>query len=74
MMLLTWLVSFAVVGSVLGAKSAGQIPIRGGIIGGVSPTQTTPVKTETLKPFAATPGALRVVENSGICGVLPTLL
>jgi hypothetical protein len=70
MKLLTWLVSFTVVGFVLGAKSAGQIPIRGGVIGGVSPTHTTPVKMETLKPFAATPGALRVIENSGICGML----
>jgi hypothetical protein len=71
MMLLTWLVSFTVFGSVLGAKSAGQIPIRGGVIGGVSPTHTTPVKVETLKSFATTPGALRMVENSGICGMLP---
>ncbi|KAJ7890752.1 serine carboxypeptidase [Mycena leptocephala] len=71
MKLLTWLVSFTVVGFVLGAKSAGQIPIRGGVIGGVSPTHTTPVKMETLKPFAVTPGALRVIENSGICETTP---
>ncbi|KAJ6490857.1 serine carboxypeptidase [Mycena sanguinolenta] len=70
-MLLTWLVSFTAVGSVLGEKSAGQIPIRGGVIGGVPPTQTTPVKAETLNTFATTPGALRVIENSGICETTP---
>ncbi|KAF7342668.1 Carboxypeptidase [Mycena sanguinolenta] len=70
-MLVTWLISSTVVGSLLGATSAGQIPIRGGVIGGVSPAQTTPVKAETLKTVVTTPGALRVVENSGICETTP---
>ncbi|KAJ7655893.1 serine carboxypeptidase [Mycena rosella] len=70
-MLLSWLVSLATVSSVLGVKSAGQIPIREGVIGGVGKTKSTAAKAETLQPFATTPGALRVVENSGICETTP---
>ncbi|KAJ7025919.1 serine carboxypeptidase [Mycena alexandri] len=70
-MLLPWLVSFTAISSALGAKSAGQIPIRDGVIGGVSTTQSATLKPETLQPFATTPGALRVVQNSGICETTP---
>jgi hypothetical protein len=69
MRVLAWIVSLATVSSVLAAKSAGQIPIREGVIGGVTTTRSTTVKEETLQPLATTPGALRVVENSGICGL-----
>ncbi|KAK7050507.1 carboxypeptidase [Favolaschia claudopus] len=70
-MLLTWLVSFTAVGFVFGTKSAGQIPIRDGVIGGVASTTAAPVAAAVLKSFATTPGALRVVENSGICETTP---
>ncbi|KAK7052186.1 carboxypeptidase [Favolaschia claudopus] len=70
-MLLTWLVSFTAVGFVFGTKSAGQIPIRDGVIGGVASTKAAPVAAAVLKSFATTPGALRVVENSGICETTP---
>ncbi|KAJ6549989.1 serine carboxypeptidase [Mycena capillaripes] len=64
-MLLPWATLLASLPSaVLGLKSAGQIPIRNGVIGGVG---SKTVKAETLKEFATTPGKLRIVENSGIC-------
>ncbi|KAF7366175.1 Carboxypeptidase [Mycena venus] len=50
--------------AVVSLKSAGQIPSRNGVIGGVG---NRTVKAETLKSFATTPGKLRVTENSGIC-------
>ncbi|KAJ7876222.1 alpha/beta-hydrolase [Mycena leptocephala] len=53
------------------AKSAGQIPIRGGVIGGVATNISPTVQPEVLQPFATTPGALRVVENSGVCETTP---
>ncbi|KAJ6556987.1 serine carboxypeptidase [Mycena vulgaris] len=70
-MFLAWLISLTAVSSVLGVKSAGQIPIREGVIGGVATTKSATVKSESLQPFATTPGALRVVENSGICETTP---
>ncbi|KAJ6609021.1 serine carboxypeptidase [Mycena sp. CBHHK59/15] len=71
-MLLPWLTLLASlpISAVLGAQSAGQIPIRDGVIGGVGTTKA--VKADaTLRPFATTPGKLRVTENSGICETTP---
>ncbi|KAJ7089473.1 serine carboxypeptidase [Mycena epipterygia] len=83
-MLLSWLVLFTATAYVLGGKSAGQIPVRNGVVGGVgakkstiAPTSTptsTPTRTATSIPASTpttTPGALRVVENSGICETTP---
>ncbi|KAJ6535565.1 serine carboxypeptidase [Mycena capillaripes] len=73
-MLLSWIVSLTAVSSVVAVKSAGQIPVRDGVIGGVATSRAPTVKPETLQPFATTPGALRVVENSGICETTPGVL
>ncbi|KAJ7075065.1 serine carboxypeptidase [Mycena belliarum] len=70
-MLLSWLVPLATISSALGGKSAGQIPIREGVIGGVRSTPAPAPEAETLQSFATTPGALRVVENSGVCETTP---
>ncbi|KAF7358674.1 Carboxypeptidase [Mycena sanguinolenta] len=69
-MLFSWFVLLATASSAWAAKSAGQIPIRNGVIGGVSNT-TTKVKVDVVQPFATTPGALRVTQNSGICETTP---
>ncbi|KAJ7149719.1 serine carboxypeptidase [Mycena filopes] len=70
-MLLSSLVSLAAISSALASPSAGQIPIRDGVIGGVSTTKSATIKSQVLQPLATTPGALRVVENSGICETTP---
>ncbi|KAJ7114342.1 serine carboxypeptidase [Mycena epipterygia] len=70
-MLLFWIVTFTAISSALGAKSAGQVPIHNGVIGGVATTKTSTVKVETVQSFATKPGALRVVENSGVCETTP---
>ncbi|KAF8145371.1 serine carboxypeptidase [Mycena galopus ATCC 62051] len=70
-MLFCWLVSLATVSSVLAAKGAGQISVRNGVIGGVSTTPKAPAPAVAPTSFATTPGALRVVENSGICETTP---
>lgn len=54
---------------------AKQIPVVGGVIGGV-PTDTSSEGThkfisEAITPAATTPGKLRVVENSGVCETTP---
>ncbi|KAJ7477378.1 serine carboxypeptidase [Mycena latifolia] len=59
-----WVSLLAALPSVVGLKSAGQIPTRNGIVGGVG---NKTLKAETVKQFATTPGKLRVTENSGIC-------
>ncbi|KAF7344245.1 Carboxypeptidase [Mycena venus] len=71
LMLLSWIATFTAVSSALGAKSAGQVPIRDGVIGGVTTTKAPTVKTETVQSFATKPGALRVVEDSGVCETTP---
>ncbi|KAJ6609023.1 serine carboxypeptidase [Mycena sp. CBHHK59/15] len=63
-MLVPWVTLLVSLPSAFGLKSAGQVPIRNGVIGGVS---NKTVKAETIKQFATTPGKLRVTENSGIC-------
>ncbi|KAF7304454.1 Carboxypeptidase [Mycena chlorophos] len=50
---------------------AGQIPVRNGVIGGVSETPAPIVEKTATKPLVTTPGALRVVENSGVCETTP---
>ena len=54
--------------------SGNQIPIVNGVIGGVSSSDSRTFKT-TKRAFsndapARTPGKLRVVENSGVCGAV----
>ncbi|KAF7309047.1 Carboxypeptidase [Mycena kentingensis (nom. inval.)] len=49
----------------------GQVPIRDGVLGGVASTPAPHVEQEILTPLATTPGALRVVENSGVCETTP---
>ncbi|KAJ7935823.1 alpha/beta-hydrolase [Mycena leptocephala] len=70
-MFLSWIATFTAISSALGAKSAGQVPIRNGVIGGVATTKAPTVKSETVQSFATTSGALRVVENSGVCETTP---
>lgn len=52
--------------------SAGQVPVVDGVIGGVRTSDSTTKNLETLasdvRASTPTPGALRVTENSGICG------
>lgn len=54
-----------------GAVSVGQIPVVDGVIGGV-PTEDTAsfgsLVQEPLFSNVTTPGKLRVVEKSGVCG------
>ena len=46
-----------------------QVPIIDGVLGGVPQIPSTVLKKDaTLSTSATTPGKLRVVENSGICG------
>ena len=53
----------------------GQIPIVGGLLGGVpTPSPPTANRPQSLQTTATTPGKLRVVENSGICGKFIYLL
>ena len=51
---------------------AKQIPVVDGVIGGVGTTSAPEAETLTADASTAadaiTPGALRVTENSGICG------
>ncbi|KAJ6549817.1 Alpha/Beta hydrolase protein [Mycena capillaripes] len=81
-MLIFWLVLLTSLSYALGGKSAGQIPIRNGVVGGVGAKKSTAVPTSTPHPTSTstsipistpttTPGALRVVENSGICETTP---
>lgn len=49
----------------------GQIPVIDGVIGGVpNTTLVSPhfASASTTIPGTTTPGKLRVVENSGVCG------
>ena len=46
---------------------ARQIPLYEGIIGAVT-SSTNSIKPKNLDAAATTPGKLRIVENSGICG------
>lgn len=52
--------------------SAGQVPVVDGVIGGVRTSDSTAKNLEALasdvRSTTPTPGALRVTENSGICG------
>ncbi|KAJ7635279.1 Alpha/Beta hydrolase protein [Roridomyces roridus] len=72
-MLVPWLsVLAALPSSVYALKSAGQVPVRNTVIGGVGSNKT--VKAEaTLHEFATTPGKLRVTENSGVCETTPNV-
>jgi len=51
---------------ILGAY-AGQIPVVDGVLGGVPLTASVPPKT-LISEGTAVAGALRIVENSGVCG------
>lgn len=46
----------------------GQVPVVDGVLGGVSNAPNKLIEPQLLKIAATTPGKLRVVENSGICG------
>lgn len=59
---LTLLVTLPIIGAI-----GGQIPVIDGVIGGVSSNPDF-TKPKLLSIAATTPGKLRVVENSGICG------
>jgi hypothetical protein len=53
----------------------GQVPVVDGVIGGVRNTKTSASFVDLMPQVASTsatitPGKLRVVENSGICGEL----
>lgn len=48
-----------------------QVPVVDGIIGGVPTGPVDKVKLATRPGISTvTPGALRIVENSGVCGML----
>jgi hypothetical protein len=52
--------------------SAGQIPSVNGVIGGVPENvahKTSFKAVEEPSKLATTPGKLRIVENSGLCGM-----
>ena len=53
---------------------AGEVPIVGGVLGGVprASSITSTAFTSRLAELSkvTTPGKLRVVENSGVCGIL----
>ena len=46
----------------------GQISVIDGVVGGVPVPSKIRVQHELLKSVVTTPGKLRVVENSGVCG------
>lgn len=47
----------------------GQIPTYHGVIGGLNhDNETSNFKPKQLNALPATPGKLRVTENSGVCG------
>lgn len=47
----------------------GQIPVVGGLLGGVpTPSPAAAKRPQSLQTTVTTPGKLRLVENSGICG------
>ncbi|KAJ7463006.1 serine carboxypeptidase [Mycena latifolia] len=69
-MLLPWLISISAISSAV-AGDSGQIPVIDNIIGGVPANVSSSVKGETLHALATTPGALRIVENSGVCETTP---
>jgi hypothetical protein len=54
--------------------SGNQIPVTNGVIGGVPSSNTrnlkTPKRALSKDIPATTPGKLRVVENSGVCGAI----
>ena len=55
--------------SVIGAHGRGQIPIVGGVHGGVpSAASAASERLKSSATTAVTAGVLRVVENSGVCG------
>jgi hypothetical protein len=54
-----------------GVLASGQVPIVDGVIGGVPGPEShfsQLLEASTLANVTTTPGKLRVVENSGICG------
>lgn len=70
------LLRLCIVASLSVLAYAGQIPVVDGVIGGV-PSSTTRVEASLPKPQvsgAPVPGKLRFIENSGVCGQLPSLL
>ncbi|KAJ7725953.1 serine carboxypeptidase [Mycena metata] len=76
-MLLPLLVSLTAVSSVFGAKDSGQFLVVDGVVGGVPKSnsfRTEAVQAEPLRSFTTTPGALRTVENSGVCETTPGVL
>jgi hypothetical protein len=67
----------------LPALVSGRFPVVGGVIGGVRPADGDVSELKTSKESVAaaaadsparTPGKLRVVENSGVCGKVPFCL
>lgn len=73
-----WFTSTSSVGFLLGISlltSAGQIPVVDGVLGGVRATpaidEVAPAATTTGILGPPTAGALRFVENTGICGLFP---
>ena len=60
---LSFLAAFPVIGVI-----GGQVPLVDGVLGGVPNSFSQPQVLEDTSTAATTPGALRVTENSGICG------
>lgn len=63
----TWL-SLAILSTAGYASARGQFPVVNGVIGGI-PVNGFTVQSENFTTAATTPGALRVTENSGVCGM-----
>lgn len=52
----------------------GQVPVVGGLVGGVPQRSQTYTSPSRLVASNVTAGKLRFVENSGICGMTSALL
>lgn len=68
MLISAWTILALLAPSVLG----GQVPVVGGVLGGVPSTKLASFK-QAATSANTTPGKLRIVENSGICGLFDLL-
>ena len=74
MLLHSVLITIFVLPALIGGAQGGQFPTVNGVIGGVPSRDARTFKTlsEAFENAASptTPGKLRVVENSGVCGTV----
>jgi hypothetical protein len=70
MFLQTTLALLALLALPLDSAFAGQVPVVDGVLGGVPKVAKLAPVVEELTTMATTPGQLRVIENSGVCGMI----